>query len=256
MVRCAYRAEVIKNSHTASEKAAVLMAVLAAAVPALLSREYYMVNVLNWWYIALLPGMMAVICGGVCKREQRSEYRNILTLPIDVKAVWDAKVLYLARLLFLSGISVTGIAVLMKSILKYGMHTDYVWDIDYKSQVVAMLILTVTFLWQIPFCMILEQLMGMPLMLAVHMLLYVVTACSLSLKSYFMVFPGAVPARLMCVILGILPNGLPAREGMETFSPELLDESMMGAGIFSALLWFIFLWIFARRIYERKVLGE
>ena len=71
-----------------------------------------------------------------------------------------------------------------------------------------------------------------------------------------MIFPGAIPARLMCVVLKVLPNGLLAKEGMATFALELLDERMVGAGILSALFWFIFLWFLSRKIYERRVFGK
>lgn len=256
MLRCAYKAEILKNSHTASEKAAVLMPVLDAAFSAFLAKEYFMVDLFNWWYMVLLPGMLAVICGGVCKREQWSENRNILVLPVDVKVIWDAKILCVVRLFVFSGIFMTGIAVITRKLLEYGLHVEYVLDIDYKRMAAAMVILLVTFLWQIPFCMLLEQFIGMPLMLIVYMLIYGVSACSLSLKPYFMMFPGAVPARLMCAVLQILPNGMPAKEGAATFSPELLDDRMIGIGVFCALLWFFLLWMLTRRIYERRVLGR
>lgn len=256
MLRCAYKAEILKNSHTASGKAAVFMPVLIAIISVFLTKEYFMVDLFNWWYMVLLPGMLAVICGGVSGKERRSENRNILVLFADVKVIWDAKVLCVMRLYAFSSVFMTGIAVLMRSILKYKLHVEYVLDIDYKRMAAAMAVLMITFLWQIPFCMLLEQLAGMPLMLAVHMLIYGVSACSLSLKPYFMMFPGAIPARLMCVVLGILPNGLLAKEGMATFSTELLDDRMIGAGVVCALLWFFFLWLVTRRIYERWVLGK
>lgn len=255
MLRCAYRAEILKNSHTASGKAAVLMPVLVVLFSAFLTKEYFVVSMINWWYIALLPGMLAVICGAVCRKEKRSKNRNILSLPVDVKVIWDAKVLYVVRLFVLSSLFMTGIAMFMRRVLKYGMQVEFVLDHDEKRMAAAMVILIITFLWQIPFCMMLEQLIGTPLMLAVHMLFYCISACSLSLKPYFMIVPGAVPARLMCPVLRILPNGLPAKEGMAAFSPGLLDEHMIGAGIISALFWFLFLWFLSRKIYERQVLA-
>ncbi|MCI8561059.1 MAG: lantibiotic immunity ABC transporter MutE/EpiE family permease subunit [Dorea sp.] len=251
-----FKAEVIKNSHTAAAKTVVFMPVLVVLLSVFLAREYFLVDVLNWWYIALLPGVLAVIGSGVCRKEKKTENRNILTLPVDVKKVWDAKVLCTVRLLVFSGIVMTGLAMLMRNIVKYGMHVEYVLDIDNKTLITAMVILTITFLWQIPFCMLLDQLVGTLFMIVIHMLLYVVSASILSLEPYFMIFPGAIPARLMCVVLKVLPNGLLAKEGMATFALELLDERMMGAGILSALFWFILLWFLSRKIYERRVFGK
>lgn len=256
MLRCAYKAEILKNSHTASKKSVVLMPVFVVLLSAFLAKEYFIVDVYNWWYMAVLPGTLAVLCGAVCKKERQSKNQNVLALPVDIKVVWDAKILCVVRLFILSGMIMTGIAMCVKGMLKYGLQVESVLDIDYKSQAAAMAILMVTFLWQIPFCMLLEQLLGTPLMLAVHMLLYAVSACELSLKPYFMLFPGAIPARLMCAVLRVLPNGLLAEDGMATFLPELLDERMIGAGLLSSLLWFLLLWILSRRIYERQVLEK
>lgn len=120
---------------------------------------------------------------------------------------YDAKVLCAVRLLVFSGIVMTGLAMLMRNIVKYGMHVEYVLDIDNKTLITAMVILTITFLWQIPFCMLLDQLVGTHFMIVIHMLLYVVSASILSLEPYFMIFPGAIPARLMCVVLKFFQTG-------------------------------------------------
>ena len=68
-----FKAEVIKNSHTAAAKTVVFMPVLVVLLSVFLAREYFMVDVLNWWYIALLPGVLAVIGSGVCRKEKKTD---------------------------------------------------------------------------------------------------------------------------------------------------------------------------------------
>lgn len=86
----------------------------------------------------------------------------------------------------------------------------------------------------------------------IHVAGYGLIAPVVSLKPYFMLLPGAVPARLMCSILGILPNGLPACPESMTYTPELMEYGWIPVGILSSLLWFFLLWGISRRYFEKK----
>ena len=76
---------------------------------------------------------------------------------------------------------------------------------------------------------------------------------TMSLKPYFMLLPGGIAARLMCIILKILPNGLIAKPGSMTFTPELMDWKGVPVGILASLGWFAVFWIVGRKQFERQV---
>ena len=84
---------------------------------------------------------------------------------------------------------------------------------------------------------------------------YSVIAASASLKSYFFLIPQAIASRLMCSVIGVLPNGLPARPGEMTFSQELLDTSAILPGIAASVIWLAVFWFAGRKLYERAVRG-
>ena len=76
---------------------------------------------------------------------------------------------------------------------------------------------------------------------------------SYSLTSYYWVLPGGVTARMMCVVLGVLPNGLPARPGEMTWTPQVMDPNSLWIGTISAVVWFLILWIAGKIWYERRM---
>lgn len=66
-------------------------------------------------------------------------------------------------------------------------------------------------------------------------------------KSYWWILV-AIPARLMCPILGIMPNGLLVEEA----GAALADKSVIALGlVISSLLFILVLWLSAKA-YEKK----
>lgn len=90
-------------------------------------------------------------------------------------------------------------------------------------------------------------------MLILHLVLYNVMAIFVSLLPVYMFFPGALAARMMCPVLGILPNGLPAQSGAMTFTQKLMDSSSIPIGMVASVLWFLLLWGVGRIYYERRM---
>ena len=116
----------------------------------------------------------------------------------------------------------------------------------------ASVILWVVFLWQVPLCLWLQEKFGFMAMLAVNLGLSFTAGIILSLTSCFWAVPYAIPARLMCSVMGILPNGLPARAGSMTFQPELLSAKVVLPGILISIIWFAVFWFATRKWYERQ----
>lgn len=253
MLRRCYQAELLKNRHTAAEKLAVWMPAAVVFLAAVLTMDYVIIDSYNWWYIGTFPGCTALTCSMVLGKERRQKNRNILSLPIDMRKVWDSKVLYGIRQLAVSVFLLSGAAFCVWMLYTRVFHMKIVSGITPERQLAAALILFITGLWQVPFCLLLQQLFGSAAMPLIHVAGYGITAAAVSLKPYFMLLPGAIPARLMCSILHILPNGLLARPGSMTYSPELMEYRWIPVGIISSLIWFFVLWGISRRYFEKKV---
>ena len=250
-----YLAERMKNRHTSVERLILLMPVITVCLAAWLARGYFTITSYNWWYMFLFPGMLAVTCAMAGNRDKKMEDVAILVLPVDMGAVWDGRVLYGLRCMGIS-LSVFLIATLLVGTgLEQLPGQDFRLNPSVSEQILAVAVLFVTSLWQIPFCLLLQQRMGMFLMLLLFMGSYCLSAVELSLHACFMLLPGGIAARLMCIILKILPNGLAAEPGSLTFSPELLERKALTVGIGAALLWFVLFWFVGRRREQWKTEG-
>lgn len=253
MMRRYYLAERLKNRHTYVEKLIILMPLITVCLAAGLTADYFIIDSYNWWYFALFPGMLALVGAAVGNRDRKMGNRAVRTLPVDMGAVWDGKVLYgircmgIALLVLFS--AVLGIVIGLEQILQW----RFVLDVSVSSHILAMVVLFVTSLWQIPFCLLLQQILGTFPMILLHMGSYILLAAELSLQPYFMLLPGGITARVMCIILKILPNGLVAKPGSITFTPELLEWEGLFLGVMASLIWFLGLWGAGRRWFQGKV---
>lgn len=247
-----FLAERLKNRHTSTEKLIVLMPMIAVCLAAWLTKDYFTIDSYNWWYVVLFPGMLALVCAAVGNRDKKMENRAIQVLPVEMGAVWDGKVLY--------GVLCMGIALLvflcMTLAVGAGLEQTLrqVFRINPSAgeQVLAVAVMLVTSLWQVPFCLLLQQVMGVFPMVLLHMGSYILLAAELSLHSFFMVLPGGITSRMMCIILKILPNGLVAEPGSITFTQELLEWKGLPVGIIASVIWFLVFWLAGRMWFGRQ----
>ena len=126
-------------------------------------------------------------------------------------------------------------------------------DVTIQAQILAGIVLWITTLWEIPFCLLLAQKISTFLMLVIHVGIYSILSTSVSLKPWFALFPGAITSRLMCVVIKVMPNGLPFEPGQVTYSPELGRVSGLLIGIPAALLWFLVFWLAGRTWFRKQV---
>lgn len=246
-------AEKLKYRHTFMKKIVIMMPLIVIILSAGLTHEYFAVDSYNWWYMGLYPGMIGIVCGIIGEKDKKKKYNTIWSLPCSMKKIWDAKVIVGAAW---SGIAVSFVVILSIVIgkcMKDGLHMMLVIQPTVKAQLVAGFIMWLTTLWQIPFCLWLSQKIGSFMMFIVHMGSYIIFSAIISLKSWFMVFPGAITSRLMCPILGILPNGLLALEGQKTYTPELVEIKNLLIGIPAAVFWLFIFWWGSRKWFKRQV---
>lgn len=248
-----YFAENLKNRHTSAGKLIWIMPLTAVALAAGLTGDYFTIDCYNWWYVVLFTGLTAFLCGAVGNRDKKLGNRTIWTLPAKPGAIWDGKVLYGIRCMGLSLLVLGGVTLAVSTGMERILHCVFRISLSPGQQIFAVLVLFAVSLWQIPFCLFLQQVMGTFPMVLLHMGVYILCSTVLSLKPYFWVLPGGIAARLMCIILKILPNGLVAKPGSMTYSPELMEWTGLPLGIAASLVWFILFWRLSRRWFERQV---
>ena len=248
-----FLAEKLKYRHTFLKGLVILMPLVSVFLSAWLTHDYFTVDSYNWWYIGLYPGLIGILCGIIGGKDKKKKNFTIWSLPCRVEKIWDAKVLIGAMM---SGIAMSCtiiLTIITGKVIENMMHRTFSVYPSIKMQLAAGVMIWLSTLWQIPFCLFLSQKMGTFLMFLVHMGSYTIISATISLKPWFVLFPGAITSRLMCPVLGVLPNGLLAVEGQMTWAPELMETQNLPIGIFASLFWFLIFWWGSRKIFQRQV---
>ena len=97
----------------------------------------------------------------------------------------------------------------------------------------AVLVLTISQLWEIPLLLFLSERFGMIVELLVCLFLTVGGIIIAPTEKWYFFVP-AIPMRILCPLLHILPNGIRAGEGN-----PLLDMGVVLPGICLSIIWFV-----------------
>ncbi len=194
----------------------------------------------NWWYIMLLPGALTLMCSGVIQKDgKKLKYRAILGMSVDSAQVWYGKIGVCVRLLMVSSI------ILFVGITLGGFVFSS--SVTLAGSVAATLILFVTFLWQIPLCLFLTDRIGMFATLIINMLGNVACTILFATSSIWWAVPYAIPARLMCAVIQVLPNGL------DILSEDpLLDRGVIVPGLVITVGLFMILSVLTAMSFRKR----
>lgn len=232
------RAELLKQKRSFNR----ILLWLAPAVTILLALvlmggSFLQIGSYNWWYMLILPGSFTMCCALTAVRERRKNRHGMFGVVVSKKKLWTAQVLtgtlYLmvTCALFFLFISVVGFL--------FG-ETVFVLD-----SLAASVVLVVTYAWQIPLWMFLAEKTSVAVTVFVSLLCNNFAAVVMAVKDCWWI-PFAIPARLMCVCVHILPNGLP----METADP-LSDRAVMFPAILLAIIWYVGITLATARWFEK-----
>ncbi len=193
----------------------------------------------NWWYSMLLPGMLSVCCYLNISKEKKCRYYNLKALSVSEEKLLIGKIIYLSWELLLSNLIVFIGAFIGGQL--FGTA------ISGRSGVLGAILLSISFLWEIPLYLFLSARFGMFASVFSCMVLSIGSVAIVADKSFWWLCPPAIPARLMCPTLGLLPNGLPVPEGS-----ELLNTNVILPGIVISLLWFLGMSLFFITWFGRR----
>lgn len=185
----------------------------------------YAESVWNWWYTLLLPGMLAIICHLSIMREKKTKYYHLMTLPVSKRKLMMGKIIYMGCVILVSNMMIFAGASLGGILLTT--------CVPIRGAVIAIVVLTISQLWEIPLFLFLSERFGMIVELLVCLFLTVGgIIVAPTGKWYF--FVSAIPMRILCPLLHILPNGIRAEAGN-----PLLNMGVVVPGICLSVIWFI-----------------
>lgn len=204
-----------KYKRTFTKKLIYLAPLLTMSLCILLGTGAFLQNgTYNWWYTIILPGVLPLICGEVIKKDKNKvNYRGVLTLPVATKKIWYGKIAVTALFYLIAS------AVLFLGLTLGGLvFGNY---IPVPQSFAGSIVLFLTFLWQIPLCLFISQHFTMYGAVILNFGCNMAIATFLAKTSLWWV-PYAIPARLMCPIMGVLPNGLMVEAGSPLLSPDVI----------------------------------
>ncbi|MDY5020869.1 MAG: lantibiotic immunity ABC transporter MutE/EpiE family permease subunit [Blautia sp.] len=185
----------------------------------------YAESVWNWWYTLLLPGMLAITCYLSITREKKTGYYHLMTLSASKRKLMMGKIIYMGCVILVSDMIIFAGASLGGFLLTTCVPTG--------GAAIAIAVLTISQLWEIPLLLFLSERFGMIVELLVCLFLTVSGIIIAPTEKWYL-FVSAIPMRILCPLLHILPNGIRAEEG----SP-LLDMGVVLPGICLSIIWFI-----------------
>lgn len=199
--------------------------------------DFYQKGCYNNWYMFFLPVVIVLMCSGIVMKDQKKLHnRGILALPVKPEKIVLGKILIGVIFSFAA-------CMLFPLMILPGVFKDTHW-IPILLSFRASLLLFLTTAWLIPFSFLLIEHIGTPVTVLLQMGLYTVCAIFLAKTDSWWV-PYAIPARLMCSVIQVLPNGLsvPAND-------PLLNPNVILPGISITLVLFAFMTIITVRSYR------
>lgn len=234
------RSELLKMQHTFAMKLILFAPLTTLLLGYILSGSYAQLSAYNWWYIIILPILVSMLSANMIVRERNSGMQNIVCLPVPFTKVWIGKCLALTLLIFVSNLFLWLITTAV------GFAANMA--VSPLDGFIGCMLLFLTYLWQIPFIMLLASFMGYLPAVILSVGANLLLSSAWAEKSWFFLDPYAIPARVVCPFFKMHPNGV----SLESGSPLLDTSTILPEMLVSLMLAAVMLWI-GSRLFLRGV---
>lgn len=226
-------AENLKCRGTFAKRLVVIAPVLMMLL-ALISGRYFVENGYNWWYSIILPGFITLLSAFVNQYEDKKlRYRAVFALPVDLKRIWIAKVSLIA--LYVAAAGLIHLAGILVGMVVYNTSSG----IAFSQVIEATVILFITSLWQIPLCLFLSKKWGLMPAVLLNLCGGITLEVLAASKAWWWACPYCWSARLMCPVLGVLPQGVMANPGDPMLNAGVIPVGVVLSIVLFALLLFV-----------------
>jgi ABC-2 type transport system permease protein len=161
------------------------------------------------WCMPIASLSIMFLCHLVNNKDQKHKYRTLYSLPIDLQKTFIAKTILIAlNLLIIS------LLLLLITVIAECLVSDVSATIGHSGYyLLGYGLLWLTLLWQIPFCLFLDQKVGFTGSVIINLFASAFGGLFFSLTPLFWFFPYSWPARFIVTLFGVLPNGLLVEAG-------------------------------------------
>lgn len=233
------KSELLKMRRTFSLKLVILAPPVTLLLGYLLSGSYVQLSAYNWWYTMILPLVVSLCSAGMIAREEKTGMQNIVCLPVRFCKIWLGKTVSSVIQLFASNL------LLWILTTAVGFVTSV--TVSPLDGLIGCMLLFLTYIWQIPFIMLLTSFMGyIPAVLASLAASIILSAVGAKVE-WFLFVPYAIPARIVYPFFKMHANGIPLESG----SPLLSGEYVLPALAMSLALALV-VFLGSSRLFSRE----
>lgn len=197
--------EYLKHKNTFAKKLVWLAPILTLCLN-VLTPMWYQQNSYNWWYVFLYPGCLTLLSILIIQRDNgKLKFRAILSLPVDLKKVWYAKIITCIIYIVLAN------TILMLCNVAGGFIIQHIFDIPMTispmQALFGTLCIILASIWNIPLCLWFTKKVGVFATLILNVGMNFMLGTLGANTSFWFICPYSWVTRLMVPTLGILPNG-------------------------------------------------
>jgi len=201
------KSELLKNKKSQSVRLLWAMPIVCFIIAILLMNgTYVQILAWNWWYMLFLPFVIAYVCMAMLRRDKKKNFHGLFGIVEKKEMLGYGKVIVATIYLAVTNFCFWGMTLVSEYLL--GTQVGIV------NSLIGSIVLTITVAWQIPFFLLLSIKCNLFIGFVVSLFCNFLIACMCATESFWWI-PFAIPARMMCHIVGILPNGLLVEETME-----------------------------------------
>lgn len=231
------KCEKLKYRHTSIHRMSLLTATASGLMGLLLMGvNWGQFLAWNMWYTLFGPFYIGYLSSAMISKDQNHLFHGMLGIFEDKKQLWIAKCFYGIELLLKANIFM-GIFGILFYLLNGSVGIRIV------QNVLAMLVLTICNAWQVPLFMFIARKTNFVVTTFICTVINIVCSIAFSLKLWWI--PFAIPARLMCPILGMYPNGIT----IETDS-IYLQGNLILPGLAICVVLFVITLLFTAKWFE------
>ena len=231
--------EWLKHKKSFTVKLLIIMPLVTILLAVLMmAGNYVQMLAYNWWYLLFLPFVVSYVAAYIISSDRKKNFYGLFGIVEHKQELIYGK--GLAATLYLV------ITCVLFGILAGGAGFVFGRQIGMLANLSAVAVLAVTFAWQIPFSFLLALKLNVVFAVLVNVVCNIVFACACAEESLWWI-PFAVPARMMCIVLGILPNGLLADD-----AAVFGDWMTVAGGVGISVLLYVVLTVVCGKVFEKQ----
>lgn len=208
------QSEHLKQKHTFQKKLIYLAPLVSIAIAFVLMGGYYIQkSAYNWWYTLILPGSFTMICSFIISNDRKRKFNGLFSVIVDKQKIWYSKIIISTMYLGLSCLVFFVVITIMGFIFEAAIQV--------QNSLLASTILFITFSWQIPVLMYLTMKFSTGFTIIISILCNFLGGILLALTPIWWI-PFAIPSKLMCYVIRVMPNGLSVEAGAYPFDIKVI----------------------------------